>query len=59
MFLYIRNVTIFRFIFSALISKPFSMLNSRYILFWNSAEQDQLASEDPGDLNVHVFLLCL
>ena len=55
MFLYIRNVTIFPFNFYALISKLFSMLNYRYILFPNSAEQNQLASEDPGDLNIHGF----
>ena len=51
--------TIFPFNCSALISKPFSMLNSWYILFWSSVEQDQLAFENPSDLNIHSFRLCL
>ena len=55
MLLYKRNVTIFPFIFSALISERFSMVNSWYILFWNSVESDQLASENPADLYIHVF----
>ena len=59
MLLFKRIVTIFPFIFSALISKPFSMLNSWYTQFWNSVEQDQLTSENPADVNIHGFLLCL
>ena len=59
MFLYKRDVAIFPFIFSALTSKPLSMLNSWYIQFWNSVEQDQLTSENPADFNIHSFPLCL
>ena len=55
MILYKRNVTIFPFNFSALISKPFSILYSWYILFWNSVEPGQLVSENQADLNVHGF----
>ena len=44
---------------SILISKPFSMLNFWYILFWNSVEPDQLVSEKPADFNKHSLRLGL
>ena len=54
-----RILPFFPFNCSALISKPFPMHNTWYILFWNSVEQNQLTFENPADLNLNSLRLCM